>query len=59
MNDKNLKILLEEVIAPLRQDIKELKDVQENRLLLSVIETELTLNHMQTAIKSINIILKE
>jgi hypothetical protein len=43
MDEKRFKVLLEEVIAPLRQDIKELKDIQENRLVPSVTETELTL----------------
>ncbi len=42
MDEQNFKKLLDEAIAPLRQDINELKDVQENKLLPSVTETEIT-----------------
>lgn len=42
MDEKSFKKLLDEAIAPLRQDIEELKDVQENRLLPSVTEVEIT-----------------
>lgn len=44
MDENTLKKLLDEAIAPLREDIKELKDVQENRLLPSVTELEVTVN---------------
>ncbi len=42
MDENHFKKLLDEAIVPLRQDIKELKDVQENRLLPSVTEVEVT-----------------
>ncbi len=42
MDENTFKKLLDDAIAPLRQDIKELKDVQENRLLPSVTELEIT-----------------
>lgn len=42
MDEKSFKKLLDEAITPLRQDIEELKDVQENRLLPSVTEVEIT-----------------
>lgn len=42
MDEAGFKKLLDEAIAPLRQDIEELKDVQENRLLPSVTEVEIT-----------------
>ncbi len=42
MDENALKKLLDEAIAPLRENIKELKDVQENRLLPSVTELEVT-----------------
>lgn len=42
MDENTFKKLLDEAIEPLRQDIKELKDVQENRLLPSVTELEVT-----------------
>jgi len=51
MDEKSFKKLLEEVIAPLRQDIKELKDVQENRLVPSVTETEITLKYYADSYK--------
>ncbi|MBI2601308.1 hypothetical protein HYW42_05155 [Candidatus Daviesbacteria bacterium] len=42
MDENTFKKILDEAIAPLREDIKELKDVQENRLLPSVTELEVT-----------------
>ncbi|MDP3758500.1 MAG: hypothetical protein Q8Q86_02175 [Candidatus Daviesbacteria bacterium] len=42
MDETSFKKLLDEAIAPLRQDIEGLKDVQENRLLPSVTEVEIT-----------------
>lgn len=42
MDELAFKKLLDEALESLRKDIRELKDVQENRLLPSVMETETT-----------------
>lgn len=44
MDEQTFKKLLDEALDPLQNDIRELKDVQENRLLPSIIETETTSN---------------
>lgn len=51
MDEKGFKKLLDEAIVPLREDIKELKDVQENRLLPSVTELEATVKSYADAYK--------
>lgn len=43
MDEKSFKKMLDQAIAPLRQDIKELKDVQENRILPPLAEIETTI----------------
>lgn len=51
MDENTFKKLLDEAITPLRDDIKELKDVQENRLLPSVTELEVTVKSYADAYK--------
>ena len=47
------QLLVDDTIAPLRQDIEELKDVQENRLLPSVTEIEITVKSYADSYKII------